>query len=243
MTEFTRIIIDPRHRSARYALTSLERLHAIVARSVSEEDYENSTPPSEQSPSISVGNNRALWRIDHDRSGQSVKLYIVSETHPRDDILLSELGVEVQDCSSCGYESFLSRLDCGQEWGFRLKANPTKSLPSGVAGQRGKRCGISNKDEQLEWLWKQGRAHGFHMPINRLEVPEVVIRESGSVNFSRRQSTVTLMSTVYEGVLAVDDPTLLREALVSGIGRAKGYGFGLMTLLPLIGRNYSRSKP
>lgn len=241
MTEFTRIIINPRHRSARCALTSLERLHAIVARSISQagnKDLQLST----DHPLFISGKNRALWRIDHDRSGQSVKLYIVSEVLPRDDVLLSELGVEEQDYFSCAYEPFLSRLNRGQEWGFRFKANPTKSVPSGVAGQRGKRCGISNKDEQLEWLWSQGRRHGFHIPINRLEVPEVVVRESGSVNFSRQRSTVTLMSTVYEGILAVDDPDLLRDSLTSGIGRAKGYGFGLMTLLPLIGRNYSRSK-
>jgi CRISPR system Cascade subunit CasE len=241
MTEFTRIIIDPRHRSARHALTSLERLHAIVARSVSQEENDDLRQYSNHSLPT-TGDNRALWRIDYDRSGQSAKLYIVSESQPRADILLSELGVEERDCSCAEYEPFLCRLDRGQEWGFRLKANPTKSLPSGVSGQRGKRSGISNKDEQLEWLWSQGRKHGFHMPINRLEVPEVVIRESGSVSFSRQRSTVTLMSTVYEGILAVDDSDLLRDALVSGIGRAKGYGFGLMTLLPLIGRNYSRSE-
>ena len=31
----------------------------------------------------------------------------------------------------------------------------------------------------------------------------------------------------------VDDPELLRTALLDGIGRAKGYGFGLLTLVPL----------
>ena len=72
------------------------------------------------------------------------------------------------------------------------------------------------------------------MPINRLEMPEVVVRESRKINFVRRNSTVTLSSAVYEGVLAVDDPELLRNALVSGIGRAKGYGFGLLTLVPLV---------
>ncbi|WP_258184643.1 MULTISPECIES: type I-E CRISPR-associated protein Cas6/Cse3/CasE [unclassified Bifidobacterium] len=44
---------------------------------------------------------------------------------------------------------------------------------------------------------------------------------------------MTLASATFDGVLVVDDPDLLRHALVEGIGRAKGYGFGLMTLVPL----------
>lgn len=71
------------------------------------------------------------------------------------------------------------------------------------------------------------------MPINRLELPEVVVRDSQTVDFIRQGSTVTLTSAVYDGVLAVDDPALLRVALLDGIGRAKGYGFGLLTLVPL----------
>ena len=71
------------------------------------------------------------------------------------------------------------------------------------------------------------------MPINRLELPEVVVKDSQTIDFTRQGSTVTLTSAVYDGVLVVDDPELLRTALLDGIGRAKGYGFGLLTLVPL----------
>lgn len=103
----------------------------------------------------------------------------------------------------------------------------------GEPGKRGKRTGIIRAEEQQEWLFHQARRAGFHMPINRLELPEVLVRHSVREKFRRKGSTVTLTSATYDGVLVVDDPDLLRRSLIEGIGRAKGYGFGLLTLVPL----------
>jgi len=36
----------------------------------------------------------------------------------------------------------------------------------------------------------------------------------------------------YEGLLQVTDPHLLVEAVRAGIGSAKGFGFGLLSLAP-----------
>lgn len=218
MTEFSRIIIDSRHRRAAYAMASLERLHAIVARSV-DPDW--------------TGASRVLWRLDAGRNGSLNRMYIVASVAPDKQVLSEELGVPSSSIATCSYEPFLERLETGQEWGFRFKANPTHSEPSGQHGQRGRREGILNIEDQQEWLFKQSRRAGFHMPINRLEMPEVVVRESRKIRFNRKGSSVTLASATFDGVLVVDDPDLLRRALVEGIGRAKGYGFGLMTLVPL----------
>lgn len=218
MTQFTRIMVDPHNRHARWAMTSLERQHAIIARSL-DPDH--------------IGVGRSLWRLDKGRNGTPSRLYLVSDAVPDIRVLHDELGVRPHDVASCAYEPFLDRLCIGQEWGFRLRANPTRSLASTEYGRRGRRVGIFRIDEQLQWLERKSRECGFHMPINRLELPEVVVRDSQTVDFIRQGSTVTLTSAVYDGVLAVDDPALLRVALLDGIGRAKGYGFGLLTLVPL----------
>ncbi|KFI94766.1 type I-E CRISPR-associated protein Cas6/Cse3/CasE [Bifidobacterium scardovii] len=223
MTVFSRVLIDSRRRSAARVLASLERQHAVIARALD--------PDSLMRDGVAP---RSLWRLDPGRRGHPCRLYIVSEKTPDMSVLCEQFGVESGDIATCSYDLFLSRLTCGQEWGFRLKANPTKSIASGDLSIRGKRTGLLSYDDQLEWLYRKARESGFHLPINRLEMPEVVVRESRKINFVRRNSTVTLSSAVYEGVLAVDDPELLRNALVSGIGRAKGYGFGLLTLVPLV---------
>lgn len=219
MTQFTRIMVNPLSRHARWAMASLERQHAIISRSL---DLTH------------TGEARCLWRLDKGKAGKPSRLYIISDVIPDKKVLHDELDVMEQGMVSCEYEPFLNRLDIGQEWGFRLKANPTKSIPSDGYVRRGRRVGILNLNEQQQWLEKKARECGFHMPINRLELPEVVIRDSRKVDFARQGSTVTLSSVVYDGVLVVDDPVLLRSALLEGIGRAKGYGFGLLTLVPLM---------
>ena len=45
--------------------------------------------------------------------------------------------------------------------------------------------------------------------------------------------TITVSVATFEGVLIVTDPENLRSALTAGIGPAKAYGCGLLTLAPL----------
>lgn len=50
---------------------------------------------------------------------------------------------------------------------------------------------------------------------------------------SRREgSDVTICTAVYDGVLRVEDADAFRHALGFGIGRAKGFGCGLLTIMP-----------
>ncbi|TPF85700.1 hypothetical protein BW13_09140 [Bifidobacterium sp. UTCIF-37] len=88
MTEFSRIIIDARHRRAAYAMASLERLHAIVARSVDPEQ---------------AGASRVLWRLDAGRNGSPSRMYIVASVTPDKQVLFEELGVPSSSIATCSY--------------------------------------------------------------------------------------------------------------------------------------------
>lgn len=43
------------------------------------------------------------------------------------------------------------------------------------------------------------------------------------------------MTVTFDGRLEVTDPAALRRTLTQGIGKAKAYGCGLITLAPLTG--------
>ena len=218
MTTFTRIRITPRHRAARHALASNERIHAIVQRATAA-----GSPDGDQ--------QRTLWRLD---PGHTVHaLYIVSSGYVNAAVIQEQLGAELSDIATCSYDPFLAQLATGQQWRFRLKANPTKNIGSRQPGIRGKRIPITKQDEQIEWLTRQASRCGFHVPINRLDVPEVIIRDSGAVSFMRQDRQVTLHSAIFDGFLAIDDPAAFRQALITGIGRGRGYGFGLLTIVPV----------
>jgi CRISPR system Cascade subunit CasE len=59
-----------------------------------------------------------------------------------------------------------------------------------------------------------------------------MIRQRQTHTFARLrgQRQVTVATATFEGVLRIDDPATFRTVLTNGIGHAKAYGCGLMTL-------------
>jgi CRISPR system Cascade subunit CasE len=81
---------------------------------------------------------------------------------------------------------------------------------------------------------------GFQIPESSASdsvgepVPDLAVTGRSRVTFKRRGSpaAVVIQVVTYEGRIVVADADLLRHALLSGIGPAKAYGCGLMTLAP-----------
>ncbi|MFF5407921.1 type I-E CRISPR-associated protein Cas6/Cse3/CasE [Streptomyces misionensis] len=115
---------------------------------------------------------------------------------------------------------------------------------------RGFRVAHRTAAQQLEWLLKRCERHGFHIPEattappapglqsetqNLPAGPAVTIVSRDILRFRKRPNgpRVTLSTATFEGRLRVTDPDALRASLLDGIGPAKGYGQGLLTLAPL----------
>lgn len=221
MTHITRFTFSRSSRPAIRALASPEVLHAIIAHATEQTAPSTTGQDPRRSPE-----GRTLWRLDpgHERH----RLFIVSPQRPDEQVLRAELG-EASTFESLDYRPLLDALHPGQEWCFRLKANPTKAV-SQAHGQRGKRAGIVRAAEQVEWLTARAEQLGVSFPVNRFGLPEVVVRDTATIGFRRHESTVSLATAVLDGFLTVVDPNRLRAALLEGVGRAKGYGYGLLTL-------------
>ncbi|MCD7100739.1 type I-E CRISPR-associated protein Cas6/Cse3/CasE [Pseudoclavibacter sp. 13-3] len=216
MTRITRFSFSPRTRQAVRALASPQVLHAIVAHSTETAD---GTP-----------RERVLWRLDP--GAERHTLFIVSDQVPAGEVLAGELGGSIEQLLSLDYAPLLKRLTVGDEWRFRLKANPTRSVTT-PGQKRGRRVGLVKGADQLQWLTDRAGQLGVRFPTNRFDLPEVMIQERQTREFERREDHVTLATAIYDGFLIVEDPELLRKALTGGIGRAKGYGYGLLTLAPM----------
>jgi CRISPR system Cascade subunit CasE len=115
---------------------------------------------------------------------------------------------------------------------------------------RGFRVAHRTATQQLEWLLKRCERHGFSIPdaaaappapglqVEGQELsagPAVTIVSRDILRFRKRPDgpSVTLSTATFEGRLRVTDPDALRASLLGGIGPAKGYGQGLLTLAPL----------
>lgn len=65
------------------------------------------------------------------------------------------------------------------------------------------------------------------------EPPDVRVSGRRRLSFQRKGAGwVTLQQVTYEGHLVVEDADRLRDVLLSGVGKAKAYGCGLLTLAP-----------
>jgi|GEM_PF-75420 len=106
---------------------------------------------------------------------------------------------------------------------FRLTANPTVK-------RAGKRHSITDKEAQLAWLSRKATGSGFH-------VLQVSVRTEGNSHGIRRSGTGQAMThngVCFDGVLQVTDADQFQQTLQSGIGSAKAFGFGLLSVAYLL---------
>lgn len=186
------------------------------------------------------GAPRVLWRLDHD--GDRYFLYVVSPDAPDFVHLAEQAGWPSTERGTVrSYDAFLDALRPGQRWAFRLAANPTRYVAAKEGG-RAKRLAHVTVAQQENWLLERAQGFGFSITTTeapgvggRTSIPEVAVTRRATHAFARNGAPdqVTLGTAQFDGRLEVRDPEPLREALVAGIGPAKAYGCGLLTLASL----------
>lgn len=233
MMFLTRFRINTARMGARRLLTSPQSLHAAVMASFAE-------PPNHHN-----GGPRVLWRLDQ-QSRSEVLLYIVSPARPDLTHLVEQAGWPTTGgWQTKPYAPFLSRLAVDGTWNFRLTANPVHSIRRHPA-EPTKRTAHVTPRHQLDWLLKRQTDAGFAVvarPEPRpdgLDEPwhEIIVHNRGDLAFGKKSESddrahkVKLTRVTYDGRLRVLDPDALRRTLTCGLGKAKAYGCGLMTLAP-----------
>lgn len=214
----TRFEINPKRRAARALLASPQKVHAAVLCAFPDAD-----------PADAATKGRVLWRLDP--AAHDAVLYVVSPEKPDLTHLVESVGRPTYGWQTRDYTPFLDRLDAGDRWSFRLLANPVHNMRTDPnAAGRGRRVGHVTADQQTAWFLRQAERHGFSVVDGSAGAPDLVVRSRRTLRFERKGSDVTIATAVFEGNLQVVDADQLRSALVGGIGPAKGYGCGLLTL-------------
>lgn len=233
----TRIYLDPRRRGCRDLVASSQRLHAAVLGSFA---------PGAR---LEVDGQRVLWRLD-ELEGRRLVLFISSPVAPDPAALVEAAGWRTEGgVTTRRTDDFLTSLAAGQRWRFRVTVNPTyRSAEERDAKGRKKVLGHVTVDQQTQWLLDRASANGFRIPgaaeltgdvaratdedgtVVEIDEPAISLVGRDLQKFRRGDALVTLQKAAFEGTLEVTDASLLRSALVGGIGRAKGYGCGLLTL-------------
>lgn len=217
----SRVVLNPVRRGARRLLGSPQVMHAAVLASFPD-------------PAGGAG-GRVLWRVDgetpHRRS-----LYVVSPSQPDFTHLVEQAGwPTTQTWDTTPYELFLEQLAPEQTWHFRLTANPVRKTRVRASDLDTRLVGHVTVKHQERWLLDRAEQLGVTFPDGPHGQGGAAVTRRGTLRFRRENQWVTLTVATYEGHLSVVDADRLRSALVRGVGRAKAYGCGLLTLARPLG--------
>lgn len=158
---------------------------------------------------------RLLFRIESSRDGL-VQILVQSQTEPNwsafDDLPVLTAKPD--------HKTFELHLTAGRHYQFRLLANPTVKRAN-------KRFSLFKAEEQEAWLARKLSDSGAEL-VSASAAPQGLQRSRKSAH--KDNGMQTHFAVLFDGLLAVQDPERLADALRSGIGSAKGYGFGLLSL-------------
>lgn len=174
---------------------------------------------------------RVLYRLDlQPRTGQ-MTLLVQSQIEPDwsglagKDYLLP--GDPFSDLPNPAVKPIELSFRAGQMLSFRLRANPTKRLLRDDPDRRykkGQRLGLFEEADQLVWLRQKAETSGF--AIGNVHI----VDEGFSSGKTKEQQNLKFFAVRFEGHLQVTDPELLQQAIQNGIGPAKAFGCGLLSL-------------
>jgi CRISPR system Cascade subunit CasE len=221
----SRLVLNPRNSGARHDAAVPYELHRTLMRGLDHHE----------------GEGRLLFRQEPER-GRSGPVVLVQTLREPNWTSLLENGYLLR---FDGPKQTNPQITEGQRLRFRLRANPVKKVSRPQPGQP-KRIPLlhaSYSEEQqgkdpkltgyLDWLTRQAQRHGFAVESVR-DSPEAYPRKKNEKPTSpRSKAEIPHFGVRFDGVLEVRDAEAFARALRQGVGPAKAFGFGLLSVATL----------
>jgi CRISPR system Cascade subunit CasE len=158
-----------------------------------------------------------LYRVDEDEHGVSLLVQATGSFDPT-RLPAGYGSVQVKDLAP-----MFAVLRKGLAISYRITVNPVKRQR--VRDKRGKIVPLSGSDADQWWT---RRAHEAGLDLHTL-LPSP-LRSVAPLRTAQRAMRHSLIR--YDGTATITDPDALTSAVLAGIGRAKSYGAGLLSLAP-----------
>jgi CRISPR system Cascade subunit CasE len=222
-----RAFLNPVSRAVRADLADVMGLHRTLMRAFPD----NAGPSSRKQHGV-------LYRVDEDVRRGRVVLLVQSATRPDFARLPAGYILDLGDDFDLGagvsenpavrmVNEERERIVVDDRFAFRLRANTTKKIPkldsaTKAPTKNGKRVPVRGDDGRLAWLARHAQKGGF--APEDVRVTEVPTRSGGGGR------ELTFAGAIFEGRLRVTNADAFRAALAEGIGPAKAFGFGLLSI-------------
>lgn len=205
----SKLVLNERDRKVRADISNAHNLHRSIMQAFPDEDRDNP---------------RADWNVLFRQESDSNIILVQSNSQTEIKPDWTQLPPDyLIDHHIKPFELQPQQFCLGQLLQFRLKANPSKRDK-----ETGKLLGLFNQSDQVAWLERRAERHGFTLQgVNVMPTPSVFgLKAKG-------QPPIKIFTVLYQGILQVEDPILLIEAIQQGIGRGRSYGCGLLSIARL----------
>lgn len=99
---------------------------------------------------------------------------------------------------------------------YHTQINPTKKV-------QGKIIALTSEEDIKAWWTRKALSAGF-------SVESCILNDISTKKFRKKGVQGTLVSATLSGTLSIMDPAAFQETLVSGVGRGKAMGMGLLEI-------------
>jgi CRISPR system Cascade subunit CasE len=160
-----------------------------------------------------------LFRVETERRGIGAELLVQSAWPPI---------AQAAEVHVLATRPYLPKLSRGQLLRFRLTCNPVKTIKDerGRRNAKGEvkacRVPLIQEEQQFDWLRRklETAAH----------LETAVVHTVQLLHFRKGDRAGKVVAVTFDGVLQVNEPTQLWQQMQLGIGPAKGFGCGLLSI-------------
>lgn len=131
-------------------------------------------------------------------------------------------------------DSFLASINADARYRFRLLANPTRKVAVDTepprSGYNSRRKAIVDEEGRLRWLTRRAETSGFAFAEEGGQLALRQVNRPPIGRGGRGRNALHVRPVLFEGRLKVVDVDSFRNAIETGIGPAKAYGCGLLSI-------------
>jgi CRISPR system Cascade subunit CasE len=210
----SRLTLNPRSRQVQAELSNPYQMHRTLMAAF---------------PPLLDDQERLLYRLETSHTAPYLVALVQSHLSP-DWSILEHKDYLLQPAQT---KPFDPHFQVGQVLAFRLVANPTKRLGSALKDVPGKRVSLYRLEQQEDWLKRKALQHGFallDLQVASLSDQYAYKNEKDKDKDHNQSMKITHHGVRFDGLLRIEDAVPFAAALASGIGSAKGFGFGLLSL-------------
>ena len=220
----SRIILNPRNGNAARDLANPHDMHRTLMRAF---------PSAQGGPAPIRHNHGVLYRVDRNGGGNGALVLVQSSIQPDWEPLAAVTEYFMEPPRTKDISRLYDALAAGQVLAFRLRANVTIKTTRRADGDKGAphRVPLRTDAQAVLWLQRKAESGGFLLEGNDAlhgvrvaQDPDIVARRGKNIPPMR------FASTCFEGRLRITDAEKFKHSLKHGIGSAKAYGFGLLSV-------------